>query len=173
MVAFLGSDGSGKSTLARELAARTGIPACYLDRLYWQPGWKPPADLGAFRKAAETVVAGKRWILDGGFFDTAGSGRFERADVVVLFDLPMALCLSRAIRRWWTYRGETRPDLAPGCPEQFDLEFCRYIVTYRSKVLPQVEALVATLQRPVGSNPQRGRTSRVPGRVTPRSCAIC
>ena len=64
--------------------------------------------------------------------------------MVVLFDLPTALCLFRAIKRWWTYRGETRPDLPPGCPEGLDLEFYRYIVTYRRKVLPQAEALIAT-----------------------------
>lgn len=142
-VVVIGCSGSGKSTLARELAARTGIPACHLDRLYWQPGWKPPTEMGAFRRAVDEVVAGERWIMDGGFFDSAGSARFARADVVVLFELPTALCLYRAIRRWWTYRGQTRPDLAPGCPEQLDFEFYRYIVTYRSIVLPQAEASIA------------------------------
>ena len=129
--------------LARELAARTGLPAYHLDRMYWQPGWKPPADLSVFRRAVDEVAARERWILDGGFFGTAGHARFERADVVVLFDLPTAVCLFRAIRRWLTYRGETRPDLAPGCPEAFDLEFYRYIVTYRSEQLPEAEALIA------------------------------
>jgi adenylate kinase family enzyme len=81
--------------------------------------------------------------LDGGFFASAGHARFERADVVVLLDLPMPLCLVRAIKRWWTYRGETRPDLVPGCPERFDREFYRYIITYRSKQLPEAEALIA------------------------------
>lgn len=141
-IVVIGCSGSGKSTLTRELAARTGIPAHHIDQLYWQPGWKAPADLAAFRKSVDTVVAGERWILDGGFFDSAGAKRFERAAVVVLLDLPMPLCLFRAIKRWWTYRGETRPDLAPGCPEKFDLEFYRYIMTYRSKQLPQAEALI-------------------------------
>jgi adenylate kinase family enzyme len=142
-IVVIGCSGSGKSTLTRELAARTGIPAHHIDQLYWQPGWKPHSDVTAFRISVDTIVAGDRWILDGGFFDTAGSARFERADVAVLLDLPMPLCLFRAIERWWTYRGETRPDLAPGCPEKFDLEFYRYIMTYRSKQLPQAEALIA------------------------------
>ena len=142
-IVVIGCSGAGKSTLARELAARTGLPAYHIDQMYWQPGWKPPADLGSFRRAVDEVVARERWILDGGFFDSAGPARFERADVVVLFDLPTALCLYRAIKRWLTYRGETRPDLAPGCPEKFDLEFYRYIATYRRKQLPQAEALIA------------------------------
>ena len=112
-IVVIGCSGSGKSTLARELAVRTGIPAFHLDQLYWQPGWKPHPDLSAFRAAVDTIVAGERWILDGGFFSSAGPTRFERADAVVLLDLPTHLCLYRAVKRWWAYHGETRPDLAP------------------------------------------------------------
>ena len=60
-----------------------------------------------------------------------------------MFDLPTLLCLYRAIRRWWTFRGETRPDLAPGCPEKFDPSFLWYILTYRSRQSPKGEALIA------------------------------
>jgi adenylate kinase family enzyme len=141
-IAVIGCSGSGKSTLARELAARTGIGAVHIDQLYWQPGWKPHPDLPAFRGAIDRVVAGERWILDGGFLDSAGTARFERADTVVLFDLPTGLCLYRALKRWWTYRGETRPDLAPGCPETFDLAFLRFILNFRAMHLPQAEALL-------------------------------
>ncbi len=142
-IAVIGCSGAGKSTLARELAARTGIPVYHLDQLYWQPGWKPHPDIAAFREAADGIVASERWILDGGFFDSLGPARFERADVVVLLDLPTPLCLYRAVKRWLAYRGETRPDLAPGCPEKFDLEFYRYILTYRAKQMPQAQALIA------------------------------
>ncbi len=142
-IAVVGCSGAGKSTLTRALAARTGIPAFHLDQLYWQPGWKPHPDSAAFRAAVDGIIAGERWILDGGFFDSLGPARFERADAVVLFDLPARLCLYRAVKRWLTYRGEARPDLAPGCPEKFDLEFYRYILTYRAKQLPQAQALIA------------------------------
>jgi adenylate kinase family enzyme len=144
-IVVLGCPGSGKSTLARELAARTGIPAVHLDRLYWQPGWKPHPDLEAFRAAVDGVAAGERWILDGGFLDSAGHARFKRADAAVLLDFPTHVCLYRAVRRWWTYRGETRPDLAPGCEEQVDFEFYRYILSYRARQLPQVDATLAQL----------------------------
>ncbi len=142
-IVVIGCSGSGKSTLTRELAGRTGIPAFHLDQLYWQPGWVPHPDLASFRKSVDAIVAGDRWILDGGFYDAAGPARFERADSVVLLDLPTRTCLYRAVRRWWTYRGETRPDLAPGCPEKFDLEFYRYILSYRTKQTPKGDALLA------------------------------
>ena len=62
---------------------------------------------------------------------------------MVLLDLTTPLCLYRAVKRWLAYRGETRPDLAPGCPEKFDLEFYRYILTYSAKQMPQAQALIA------------------------------
>ena len=57
--------------------------------------------------------------------------RVARADTVIWLDYPTWLCLSRAIRRWWTYRGVTRPDMTEDCPERFDLEFMLYIANFR------------------------------------------
>jgi adenylate kinase family enzyme len=142
-VVVIGCSGAGKSVLTRELAVRTGIPAHHLDQLYWQPGWRPHPDLAAFRKTVDTIVASERWILDGGFLDSAGTARFGRADTAVILDLPTRVCLFRAVKRWWSYRGDTRPDLAPGCPEKFDLEFYRYILTYNAKQAPQRDSLIA------------------------------
>ncbi|MBI1212941.1 MAG: AAA family ATPase [Alphaproteobacteria bacterium] len=142
-IVVVGCPGSGKSTLTRELASRTRIPAFHLDQLYWQRGWTPHPDPGMFREAVDAIVAGERWILDGCFFDSAGSARFERADTLVTLDVPTSVCLFRAVKRWWTYRGEARPDLPPGSPEEFDLEFYRYILTYRAKQAPKRDVLVA------------------------------
>ena len=57
--------------------------------------------------------------------------RLERADTVVYLDYPIRLCLWRALRRAWRYRGAARPDMAPGCPERFDPAFFLYILTFR------------------------------------------
>lgn len=142
-VAVIGCSGSGKSTLTRALAAQTGLPIVHLDMLYWQPGWREHPDPAAFHGEVRHVCEGPRWIVDGGFTTGNVEVRFARADTIVLFDLPPVLCLYRAFKRYWTYRGETRPDLAPGCPEKFDLAFYRYILSYRRVQLPKVEAHIA------------------------------
>jgi len=54
-------------------------------------------------------------------------------------------CLWGVIKRGAWLRGRLRPDLAEGCEEQFpDLEFLRYVATYkwgsRPKVLRRVKA---------------------------------
>ncbi len=146
-IVVIGCSGSGKSTFARALGAKTGLPVVHLDTLYWHPGWSPPPDQAAFQAEVQAVIAGPRWIIDGGFTAAGGAERMARADLIVLFDLPRGLCLFRAIRRYLAYRGMSRPDLAPGCPERIDLTFYRYIWTYRRKVLPKLEALVAAHSR--------------------------
>jgi adenylate kinase family enzyme len=142
-IAIVGCSGSGKSTLTRELAARTSLPAIHLDMLYWQPGWRHHPDPPAFHANVRDICLGPRWIVDGGFITGNADIRFARADTVVLFDLPTVLCLYRALKRYWRYRGETRPDLAPGCPEKFDIEFYSYILNYRRLQLPKIEASIA------------------------------
>lgn len=143
-IVVIGCSGSGKSTLTRALAARTGLPAVHLDMLYWQPGWTEHPNPDLFHAQVRDICQGPRWIIDGGFTTGNVDVRFARADTIVLFDLPAALCLYRALKRYWTYRGETRPDLAPGCPEKFDLAFYRYILGYRRKQLPKIESNIAS-----------------------------
>lgn len=142
-IVIIGSSGSGKSTLARALGAKTGLPVVHLDTLYWHPGWRPPPDLAEFRSRVLEVVGGERWIIDGGFTSAGGPERLARADAAILLDLPRHVCLWRAIRRYLTYRGRSRPDLAPECPERIDFAFYKYIWTYRRQVLPKVERLIA------------------------------
>ncbi len=142
-IVVVGCSGSGKSTLARAIGARSGLPVIHLDTLYWQPGWKPHPDTDAFSQEVRAIAASERWVIDGGFMTGSSTERFSRADTVVLFDLPRSVCLWRAVTRLFKYWGKTRPDLAPGCPERFDLEFYHYIWTYRTRKLPGIEAMIA------------------------------
>lgn len=53
--------------------------------------------------------------------------RLARSDTVIGLDLPVLIRLQRVIWRSYTYRGRSRPDLPPGCPEQFDGRFLHWI----------------------------------------------
>jgi adenylate kinase family enzyme len=86
----------------------------------------------------EQITSTERWLIDGNYGGTM-AGRLARADTVIYLDYPIRLCLWRALRRIWTYRGRTRPDMTEGCPERFDLEFITYILTWNSGPGPRTE----------------------------------
>jgi adenylate kinase family enzyme len=93
----VGTTGSGKTTLARTLAAMLGYPHVELDALFWGPGWSM-AELPIFRSRVAAVVSGDGWVVDGGYSDVRDLV-WARADTVVWLDYPLAVTLSRLMRR--------------------------------------------------------------------------
>ena len=94
---MVGTTGSGKTTLARALAAVLGCTHVELDALFWGPGWSM-AELPVFRSRVASVVAGDGWVVDGGYSDVRDLV-WARADTVVWLDYPLAVTLSRLLRR--------------------------------------------------------------------------
>jgi adenylate kinase family enzyme len=141
-VAILGNSGSGKSTLARAMGERLGLPVVHLDALFWQPGWKEPEN-EAFRARVAAAVAGDAWITDGNFVGRTFDLRLAKADLVIYLDQPRRVCLWRVLKRAWTYRGKTRPDLAEGCPEKLDWPFLEWVWTFERKSRPRIQSEAA------------------------------
>ena len=108
-VVVTGLAGSGKSTFALALAARTGLPIIHLDLSFWKPGWVAPSET-EWREKQRGVLAGDAWIADGNYHETLDL-RLERADTVVVLDMPWWRCSGRAF-----LRGFRMPDELPdGC----------------------------------------------------------
>lgn len=108
-VVVTGLAGSGKSTFALALAATTGLPVIHLDLSFWKPGWVAPSE-AEWREKQRDVLAGDAWIADGNYHETLDL-RLERADTVVVLDLPWWRCSGRAV-----VRGFRMPDELPeGC----------------------------------------------------------
>ncbi len=141
---MIGSGGAGKTTVARDLAAATGLPLVHLDRLYWHPGWvaTPPDE---WQRVVENIVAGERWVVDGNYGGTMAL-RVVAADTVVFLDIPRIRCLARALRRAVVFRGRTRADMPPGCPERITWEFMRWIWTYPAIRRPKVLTMLAEFE---------------------------
>jgi adenylate kinase family enzyme len=129
-ILLIGSPGSGKSTLARALGARFNLPVTHLDRLWWQPGW---VELGheKFRPLVEGLVAAEKWVIDGNY-SAKWDLRMPSADTILWLDLPRHVCMRRVFRRAVTQLGRVRSDVASGCPERLDMEFFRYVWTFKA-----------------------------------------
>ena len=141
-IVIIGPGGAGKSTLATRIGARLALPVIHLDAVYWRAGWvETPAD--EWQRTVAELAARDGWVMDGNYGGTMPA-RLAACDTVVFLDLPRLLCLWRVVRRAIRYRGRTRPDMAPGCPEQVNWEFVRWIWTYPTRRRPGVLRLLAT-----------------------------
>lgn len=139
-ILIIGPCGAGKSTLARELGNRLDLPTFHMDQLNWQPGWIESGK-DEIRSRLHVIVAGDRWLIDGNYGGTLVE-RLGRADTVVYLDFPIRLCVARLLRRIWTYRGRSRPDMPERCPERFDLEFLVYLIRWNSGPRKRTEAVL-------------------------------
>lgn len=140
-ILVVGSSGAGKSTLARVLAERYALPVVHLDRHFWRAGRVAP-DRDEWRRECAGLAAAERWVMDGNYGSSLDV-RLPRADLIVFPDLPPALCVWRALVRWWRYRGASRPDLPPGCPERMEWQHVRYMARYRREHRGRLLAAVA------------------------------
>src|SRR6478736_6654585 len=94
-VIVTGLAGSGKSTFSLALAAKTGLPVILLDVHFWKPGWVAPSE-AEWREKQRGLLAGDAWIAEGNYHETLDL-RLERADTVVVLELPWWRCSGRAL----------------------------------------------------------------------------
>lgn len=130
-VCVVGCGGSGKSTFAGKLGDITGLPVYYLDVHFWQAGW-----VERKREEWHSIIydlsSKDKWIMDGNFNNTQDI-RFARADTIIYLDLPRYKCMINAVKRVFIYRKKRRIDMAEGCYERFDLDFYKWIWSYKKR----------------------------------------
>ncbi|GES45483.1 ATPase AAA [Rhizobium dioscoreae] len=140
-ILIIGCSGTGKSTLAQAIASLRGLTYVSMDRdIFWLPGWKSRPRPEAIA-LIEQAVAGPRWIMDGNSPGTLPL-RLPRTDLVIWRRSPRYVALRGVISRWLRYRGRSRPEMAPGCPERLDWKFLRYIWTFEHDEAPQFQEML-------------------------------
>jgi adenylate kinase family enzyme len=135
-ILVVGSPGAGKSTFARRLAERLQLPVIHLDLHYWHSGWRP-SEVPEWRERVAALVAGPQWIIEGNYSNSYDL-RMPRADALIWLDYPRRTCMRRVLLRILKDYGRNRPDLPPGCPEQFDSEFIRFVWNFPAKNRPHI-----------------------------------
>ncbi len=147
-ISIIGSGGSGKSTLAKKLEGKICIPAYHLDALYWQSGWVG-TERNKWRSIQEDLCGKDQWILDGNYGTTLDI-RLKYSDTIIFLDINRFVCLARMIWRSFSSYGKSRPDMAQGCKEQFDVKFAKWILDYPAKSKPEILRRLENL--PPGKN---------------------
>ena len=140
-ILIMGCSGTGKSTLAQAIASLRGLTYVSMDRdIFWLPGWRSRPRPEAIALIEQAVV-GPRWIMDGNSPGTLPL-RLPRAELVIWRRPPRHVALRGVISRWLRYRGRSRPEMAPGCPERLDWKFLRYIWTLERDEAPQFQEML-------------------------------
>ncbi|SFB40217.1 Adenylate kinase [Rhizobium sp. NFR07] len=155
-VLVIGCSGGGKSTLSQKLGRRFALDYISIDRdVLWLPGWIQ-RDKEDQLARTRRLIAGNRWVMDGTNTSTFDI-RVPRSDLVIWVRMPRYLNVWGILSRWARHRGETRPEMAVGCPEKVDWEFFRFVWTWEAVFAPRV---IAALQQTAGDKPVLVLTSR-------------
>jgi len=145
-VAVVGNGGSGKTWLALRLAGVLEVPVIHLD-LYRYDASGNVRPRAAFRdEVHDRLVHSSDWVADGNYLGTMDD-RVALADVVILLDLPVVICLAGVIGRQLRHRGRRVED--PTHADLFDRGFVYYILTFRRQMRPRVMECVTSWGRPM------------------------
>jgi adenylate kinase family enzyme len=126
-IAIVGISGAGKSTLGRRLAAATGLPAVYMDRVFWTGNWQPVPE-AAYLAEHAVLIQAEEWIIEG-FVEPSMAERLRLADLVLYLDYSGVRCGWRVLRRWLFHRKVSRPELPSEALDWIDAKFLWLIVT--------------------------------------------
>ena len=127
-ISVLGYSGSGKSTLARMLGEKYGAEVLHFDAIHWLPGWQMNAKEEKLRLTEEFLNTHDAWVIDGNYSKFFLERRLSESDEIVMLLFGRFSCLIRVIKRYFKYKGKTRPDMGAGCDEKLDREFIKWVL---------------------------------------------
>ncbi len=127
-IVIVGYSGSGKSTLATHLAELYQVDVLHFDTVQFLPGWVIRDENEKQAITKKFLDTHDNWIVDGNYSGLFYTRRMEEADIIILLLFNRFSCFFRAFNRYLKYKNQTRPDMADGCNEKFDLEFAKWIL---------------------------------------------
>ena len=154
--------------IAKRLGAALDLPVVHLDRLYLNADWTPVAD-EVFDAAQVAAVDQERSIIDGGYTRSRdGPRRLRTADLIVVAEAPLIVCLWRVASRRLRHDGVQRADRPENARDVIQSAFLRWIVTFHRRH-PDFPAKVQALgPRDAGGRRLRRRRSTPRGAQSAR-----
>lgn len=126
-ISIIGYSGSGKSTLAKEMAGHYHIPLLYLDTVQFIENWQE-RDRKEALGMVKAFMEQPEWVIEGNYTAFAQKERLAASDYIIFLAYPRLICLYRAFKRYFKFKGRTRESMAEGCAEKIDWEFVRWIL---------------------------------------------
>ena len=130
-ILVIGCCGAGKSTFSKKLQAILKLPLIHLDSHYHKPNWVEP-EKEEWEKVLKQILSQESFIMDGTYLESLDE-RIHKSDTIIYLDYSLIKCFFRVIKRVLIDFGKKRSDMAPGCKEEFDLEFLWWVLTFNNK----------------------------------------
>ena len=130
-ILILGCCGAGKSTFSKKIHSILKLPLIHLDSYYHKPNWVEP-EKEEWEKVLKKILRQESWIMDGTYLESLDE-RIKKSDTIIYLDYSLIKCFFRVIKRVLIDFGKKRSDMAPGCKEEFDLEFLWFVLTFNNK----------------------------------------
>ncbi len=105
-IAILGNTAGGKSTLARHLSKVRNIAHVEIDQLFWQPDWSTTPS-AIYEQNHTNAINNEDWIIDGGGDLPSIRKRVDRANQLILIDLPLWIHFWHAAERQMAWANGT------------------------------------------------------------------
>ena len=135
-ILVIGCCGAGKSTFSKKLQSILKLPLIHLDSYYHKPNWVEP-EKEEWKKVLKKILRQESFIMDGTYLESLGE-RIKKSDTIIYLDYSLIKCFFRVIKRVLIDFGKKRSDMAPGCKEQFDLEFLWWVLTFNNKFRKEI-----------------------------------
>lgn len=137
-VMIFGRPGSGKSTFAAWLSSVSGFPLYHLDKYFFIRNWVEQ-DYNVFLQRQQEMLHTEHWIIDGNSTRSL-ERRWSKADLVLYFNYPRALCLFRLFKRFLS-PSPSLDDRAPGCKEILRFSLLKYMWEFEERVAGDIKVL--------------------------------
>ena len=127
-IAIIGFSGSGKSTLARKIGEAKGLPVLHFDSVHFLPGWQIRPAEEKIKITEDFLNSNSEWVIDGMYKKLFFDRRMDEADDIIILRFNRFASLWRVVKRYFKFKGTSRPDIGEDCKEKLDWEFVKWVL---------------------------------------------
>ena len=127
-IAIIGFSGSGKSTLARKIGQAKGLPVLHFDSVHFLPGWQIRPAEEKLKITEDFMNSNSEWVIDGSYKKLCFDRRMDEADHIIILCFNRFASLWRVVKRYFKFKGTSRPDIGEDCKEKLDWEFVKWVL---------------------------------------------
>lgn len=137
-ITIFGGPGTGKTRLADILSEMFELPVYHLDAFQFKDNWEPVGKDVRDAKILK-VVEEDKWVIEGTYTSTLDV-RIKKADLVIFLDFKTKDLVKGVLQRFFKaiMQGEKEKPEVPGCKENIDFEFFKYIFKFNSTKREQI-----------------------------------